>query len=373
MLAGGCAKKDLSSDLNSTAGATATAAPTAGATGTTTDSTAITELPKVEPYVASDYVTLGDYKGVAVTVTKLEVTDADVTAKINEDLKAKATKEPVTDRAVETGDTVNIDFEGLLDGVAFDGGTAKAYDLEIGSGSFIPGFEDGLIGTKVGDKKAIDVTFPADYSSKDLAGKAVVFNVTVNSISKMILPELTEDYVTKNTDYKTIDEYKAGVRTELEKTNTDTMDNEKANNVITAVINNATIKSIPQTLTDYYNAQLNNQFQQEAASYGVDLATYIAQYNMTQADYDSYVKSMTESYATRDLIINAVAQKEKLEATDAEYKDAVTNYMSYYGASTEAALLAKVTEAEIKDSVIMKKAYDYLVNNAVVTTTAATK
>lgn len=367
MLAGGCAKKDLADDLDATPATTVTAAPTAGATDTTTGDTATTELPKVEAYVASDYVTLGKYKGVEVAVTTLTVTEEDITNQINEDLAANATQEEVTGRAVETGDTVNIDFEGLLDGVAFDGGTAAGYDLEIGSGSFVPGFEEGLIGAKVGDKLAVDLTFPEDYAA-DLAGKAVVFNVTINSISKTVIPELTEDYVTTNTDYKTIDEYKAGVRTELEATNKDTMENEKGSNALVAVIDASTVSTIPQTLTDYYTAQANYQIEQMAAQYGVDKATYMTQTGLTQEQIDSFI---TDS-ATRDLIINAIAQLEKLEATDEEYKEAVTNYMSYYQVTTEEELLAQVTEAEIKDSVIMKKAYDFIVENAVVTNTTAT-
>lgn len=359
MLAGGCAKKDIGSDLDSTTDTETTD------TDTTDDTADTLDLPKVEDYVAADYITLGEYKGVEVTVKQLEVTDESINSAIQEDLKANATQEEVTGRAVESGDIVNIDFEGLLDGEAFDGGTAQGYDLEIGSNSFIPGFEEGLIGTNIGDKKALDLTFPEDYSA-ELAGKAVVFNVTINSIAKSVVPELTEEYVTANTDYDSIDAYKEGIRTELVATNEETMQNEKASSVMATVIENSTVKELPQTLLDYYTAQVGYQFEQEAAAYGMDITTYITEYGMTQEDYDSYVKSLVEAYATRDLVINAVAQAEKMEATDEEYKDAVTKYLSYYGVETEEELLKQITKEEIQDSVVMQKAYDYIIEQAVV-------
>lgn len=375
MLAGGCAKKDLAGSANSTSGTsntgtTSDSTATSGAATPTPGASTTTEIPKIEKYTAADYVTLGQYKGVEVTVTQLEVTDTDVDNKIQEDLKTNATQEKVTDRAVQSGDTVNIDYEGLIDGKTFDGGSAQGTDLEIGSGSFIPGFEDGLIGATIGQKVTLNLTFPTNYSA-DLAGKAVVFNVTINSISKAVLPELTEDYVKKNTSYDSIAAYKAGVRKDLEDSNKTTMDNEKAKNVMTKVIDSSTISSLPQTLLDYYDAQLRNQVEQQAAAYGMDIATYIYQNGMTQADYDSYIKGYSEAYAKRDLIITAVAQAEKMEATTDEYDKAITDYMSYYNVTTKDDLLKQITEDEIKDSVVMQKAYNYIIDNAVVTATAA--
>jgi len=368
-LAAGCTKKDPSSNLNDT---TATEAPVATGGAVTEPTVAPADIPKVEEYVASDYITLGNYKGLAVNVTQLEVTDADVEAKIQSDLAANPTKVPVTDRAVQTGDTVNMDYEGLLDGVAFDGGTAQAQDLVIGSGNFIPGFEDKLIGAKIGDKLSLDITFPADYSQADLAGKPVVFKVTINSISLSTPSELTVDYVKANTDYDTIEAYKAGVRKDLETANQDTMDNQKASNVITAIIDDSTIKSVPQTLTDYYTASLNYQYNQQATSYGMDFASFLQLYGMTQDDFNTYLTTAVKAYATRDLIINAVAQTEKMEVSKDEYDKAVTDYLSYYNVTTEADLLKQVSKEEINNRVVMQKAYDLIVDKAVTTMVSPT-
>ncbi|MDF2511318.1 MAG: trigger factor [Herbinix sp.] len=356
LLASGCGKKSVSDDVDTTE-----ATPTV--TGAAEETASTPNLPDIEDYVASDYITLGQYKGVEVTVTKLNVTDEDVDAKVQEDLQANATQEEVKDRAVQKGDIVNIDYEGLLDGKAFDGGTAEGYDLEIGSGSFIEGFEEGLIGAKVGEKKALNLTFPADYSSADLAGKAVVFNVTVNSIKVSVVPELSEEYVTSNTDYKTIDEYKAGLRTQLEADNQTTMDNEKANNVMQAVLDGSTITSVPETLTNYYTTLINYQVEQEASYYGMEKDAYIEYVGMTQDDFASYIKEQVDFYGKYDLMLQGIVQAEKLELTDQEYKDAVANYMSSYGVTSEEELLKKVTEAQIKYSLIMQKAYDLVLEN----------
>jgi trigger factor len=373
MLAGGCAKKGVTEDLGTTD--TTTTEDTSGTTDTTDTTATVTpaaeELPKVEDYVASEYITLGQYKGVEVSVTQLEVSDADIEAKVQSDLAAAATQEDVTGRAVQDGDIVNIDYEGLKDGVAFDGGTATGTDLEIGSNSFIDGFETGLIGANIGDKVALNLTFPESYGNADLAGQAVVFNVTINSIKQNVVPELTEEYVTANTDYDTIDAYKEGVRSDLETSNQSTMDNEKAANVLQAILDSSTIKEIPQTLTDYYTAQIQSSFEQEAAYYGMDLESYVSANNMTMDNYNEYVASMVTMYSQRDLIVNAVAEAEGLTATEDEVAAAVTDYMSYYGVDTEDALYAIITKDEIQDGVVMQKAYDFIIDNAVVTSAAA--
>jgi trigger factor len=361
ILIGGCSKKDLGSNVDTTDKGTETDTET---DGDTTDDTAV-EIPKIEDFDASEYVTLGQYKGIEVTVEPIEVTDEDITTAINEDLKANATVNEITDRAVQEGDTVNIDFEGLLDGVAFEGGTAEAYDLTIGSGAFVPGFEEGLIGLKTGDKKAVDVTFPEDYS-EELAGKAVVFNVTINSISESVLPELNEQYVVDNTDYETITAYKDAVRKELETSNAEEMENQKAQSIMEALIEGATVSSLPETLLNYNTAYFNYQIGQEAAMYGMDIATYISQYGMTQEDFDAYVKSLSEASSKRDLVLTAVAQTEKMEATDEDYQAELPNYLSGYQVESEEELLKLVTKEEIERAIVMQKSYNFVIDNAVV-------
>lgn len=346
----GCSKKGVSEDLDSTS----TEPSITRAAEETTNG-----MPELEEYVASDYITLGQYKDIEVTVTKLEVTNEDIETAIQQDLNANSTDEEVTDRAIKKGDIVNIDYEGLLDGVAFDGGTAQGYDLEIGSGSFIKGFEEGLIGAKIGDTKKLDITFPKEYASADLAGKAVVFNVKINSIKISIVPELNEEYVAKNTKFKTVDEYKEAMRSELKANNQSQMDDEKANMALKAIIENSTIKSIPETLTNYFTASINYQLENQASYYGMSKEDYMSAMNIDESQMKEAVKNQSQSV----LVMKAIAEKERLEISDEEYKTTVSDMMTKYSITTEEELFAQISENEIRDNLIMQKAYNLVVEN----------
>jgi trigger factor len=355
VLIGGCKKKDITDNIgsdNSTNNISPTAAP----------------APVKEAYVASDYITLGQYKGVKVTVTKTEVTDGIVDAAINEDLKKNATVEPVTDRAVQNGDTVNIDFKGLKDGVAFDGGSGTGVDLEIGSGTFIPGFEEGIIGAKTGDKVTVNVTFPKDYQATDLAGKPVVFNVTVNSISKAVTPELTDAYVKTNTNYESVQAYKDAKRAQLQETSDQNMQNEKRNNVMQAVIDGSTFSSVPQNLIDYYaynvrsyNEQMINYY------YGTTVADYLKSVGKTQADFDSMIQEVALNQAKAELAEKAIAEAESLKISDSEYKDLLPQYLTDNGIESEDVLRQYETKEQTMENMLFRKAIDLAVSQAVVT------
>jgi trigger factor len=357
MLAGGCAKKGVADDLNS------------DKTSDTTDSQSATDTtaPVKEDYVVSDYITLGNYKGVEVTVDKLEVTEDDIDAKIQSDLEANATQEDVTGRPVQDKDVVNIDYEGLKDGVAFEGGTAQGVDLTIGSGSFIEGFEEGLIGANIGDKLELNLTFPEDYSqSPDLAGQAVVFNVTINSIKKSTVPELTEDYVKGNTDYDTIDAYREGVRKDLETQNQETMDNQKIENVLKAIVDNSKI-TYPQTLLDYYSYSFTNYYtQMYYYLYGMTLEDYLAQSGSTMDEFNTYAQQAAEYASSMELVKKAVAETEKMSISDDEYKEKLPEFLENYGYETEEDLLAVLTKDQIKEELLLQKAQDFVVGQAVV-------
>ncbi|MDF2942968.1 MAG: trigger factor [Herbinix sp.] len=362
MLAGGCSKKDVANEPNGTEN-TATQAPEA--TVAPTDETATEVAPVREAYEVGDYITLGEYKGIEVTVDKLEVKEEDIDAAIQTDLQANTTQEEVTDRAIESGDIVNIDYEGLKDGVAFEGGSAQAYDLTIGSGQFIPGFEDQLIGAKTGDKLALDITFPADYTAADLAGQAVVFNVTVNSIKKAVVPELTEEYVKANTDYDTIAAYREGTRAKLQTENEDTMKNNKINSILTSIIDNSEISSYPQTLLDYYSYEMKDYYTQYAKMYGMEFADFLSASGMTEESFTTQQKSYAEDRASQELALNAIIKAEKIELTDDEYKAGVAKILTDYGYASEDELFKSATEAQIKESLIWEKAVNFVTEQAV--------
>jgi trigger factor len=365
VLAWGCGKKDAAEEQDSTAEVTVTEAP-ADTDEDTGAEAPVVEAPVKEAYEVSDYITLGEYKGLPVTYTKLEVTDADIDEAIKADLEENAKDEEVTDRAVQEGDTVNIDYEGLKDGVAFEGGTAQGTDLNIGSNSFIEGFEEGLIGAKVGDELSLDLTFPADYGQADLAGKAVVFKVKVNSIKVSVVPELTEAFVKDNTDYESIAAYKEGTRTELAKANEETMKNEKIKNLITTIVDSSKISSYPQSVVDYYAYEMESYYQQYASMFGYELADFLAANGMTEEKYAAEKKSYAEDRTAQELVLNAIIKAENMQVTDEEYKAGVANYIEEYGYASEEEFFQYATEEQIKESLIWEKAVDFILEKSVI-------
>lgn len=353
VLAGGCKKKNTVDDL----------VKNGDDTEDTTD-----EIPVKEDYKASDYVTLGEYKGIEVAVERYQVTDGIVDMAIEDQLESKATKEEVTDRAVMSGDTVNIDYEGLKDGVAFDGGTAKGVDLVIGSGQFIPGFEDGLIGANIGDKVTLNLTFPEKYpNNPDLAGQAVVFNVTVNSISETKVPELTEDYVKENTEYDSIEAFREATRKQLQEISDENFESDKQNNVLQAVIDNSKFSSIPQSLLDYYAYVYRNYMEKKIySSYGVSLEDYLSYLNMTNEDFEKVVSQASENQAKAEMVEKAIADAEGIAISDDEYNELLADYMSDRGISSEDDLRKYETKEQTIENMRMQKALDYVVSAAVI-------
>ncbi len=374
VLAWGCGKKSPAEELDPTKdgneATTDTDGDTTGENTNNTDNTDNTdatavEAPVKEAYEVSDYITLGDYKGLTVTYTKLEVKDADVDAQIQKDLEGAATEEEVTDRAVQAGDIVNIDYEGLKDGVAFEGGTAQGYDLEIGSGNFIEGFEDKLIGAKKGDELALNLTFPENYTSAELAGQAVVFNVKVNAIKVSVVPELTEDYVKNNTDHDTIDAYKEATRKELEEANEETMRNEKINSLLEKIIENSKISSYPQTLIDYYAYEMESYYSQYAAMFGYKLVDFLAANGMTEESFATEKNSYAEDRAAQELVLNSIIKSENMALTEDEYKSGVADFIEQYGYESEEEFFQNATEEQIRESLTWEKAVNFILEKSV--------
>lgn len=319
-----------------------------------------------EDYVVADYITLGNYKGIEYTVQKLEVSDDDVEDAINEELQAASEEKDVTDRTVvENGDTVNIDYEGLKDGVAFAGGTAAGQNLVIGSGSFIPGFEEGLIGATVGDKIDLDITFPEVYQqSPELAGQPVVFKVTVNAIKEIVIPELTEEYVKDTLGFDNIKAYKEEVRKELQDANEATMDNERVENIFKQIVDASEISSYPQTLIDFYKAELKNYYIQYAAYIQMDYAAFLEASGVTEAEFDADTVSYAEGMAKQELVLNAIIEAEKLTITDEEYETGLDKIASDYGYATTEEFLAIAEENQVKESLLWQKVLDLVVAEA---------
>lgn len=308
------------------------------------------------------YITLGQYSGLEYTSTAEPVTDEDVAMSIENILNTSKITTSVTDRGIKNGDIANIDYEGLLDGKAFDGGTAKGYDLQIGSNSFIPGFESQLIGVEIGKTVNLDVTFPADYGSADLAGKPVVFVVTVNSIMEETVPELTTEFVTENSEFKTIEEYKADVKADL--LNGASYGDKLA--LLDQILTSSTIIKYPQDqLTKYIDSTIAD-LEQNAAQYGISTEEFLSTYvQMTMDEFKVEAKARAEKTIAEELVMTGIAKAENIKVSSDEYKTALEKYTKAFGFESSDDLVAQYGKDTVETQVLYDKVLDFVLTNSV--------
>lgn len=323
------------------------------------------ELVERPDYQASEYVELGEYKGLTVQVSPLTVSDEEVVRQIRANGGSDILEE-ITEGTVELGDTANIDYEGKLDGVAFDGGTAQDYDLEIGSGTFIDGFEDGLVGVAVGETVDLPLTFPENYT-EELAGKDVIFTVTVNSVKRM--PELTSEVVDKITDgeYSDVDTYKESVRAELLQIKEDSRESEINNALLTQIASASTIKDYPQELVDYVVANMTNYYKQYADMYSMEFEEFLDSYmGLTEEEFEAQAELAAKQGLQAELYLKAIAEKEGIELSDEEYTAKCQEYADRNGYSSVEEFTAAYEESEIRLSALQEKVLAFITENATV-------
>ena len=310
-------------------------------------------------YDASEYVTLGEYKGLTVEVDPVEVTDEQVMDKI-----ASETKQTLTEGTVEDGDTVNIDYVGKLDGEEFDGGSAEGYDLEIGSCTFIDGFEDGIIGMQVGETKDLELTFPEDYHSEELAGKDVVFTVTVNSISRV--PELTDEVADSVVEGMTAEAYQESVRQDLEDSAKESQKSDAQQKLLQAVYNNATISGYPEENLQYTIKRATDYYEWLASMYGMSLDDYLTNYGMTQDEFKEQIQPVAEEALGEEMTLLAIAKEENIEVSDEEYQDGLARYAEAQGMDDPSKLEEAYGENYIRNSLLQEKVLNFLYENATI-------
>lgn len=301
--------------------------------------------------ISNDYVTVKQYKGIEVEKTATpKVTDEEVESYIQAQLEQNADVQEVTDRAVESGDTATIDFEGKVDGVAFDNGSGTDYPLEIGSGSFIPGFEDGVIGHNIGETFDIDVTFPEDYGSADLAGKAAVFTVTVKSISKSNVPELNDEFVQKvSKESKTVEEYKKEVKQLLADNNKASAEETLVSDAWAALMENVEVKKYPTKELQKMIETIDSQYKQYAEMYGVEFSEFLETYmGMDEDTYNTQLSKAAKSQIQQDQVIELIAKKEKLTLSKDELQKKYEEYAETYGYESVDAMLEDASEEDLE-------------------------
>ena len=262
-------------------------------------------------------VTLGEYKGLEIAKKDIEVSDEEIDAEIKKEQEKNAKEINIEDRAIVEGDTATIDYEGFVDGVAFEGGKGENHPLVIGSHSFIPGFEEGLIGKTLGEECDVEVTFPEEYHAKELAGKAAVFKCKVNKITAKELPEIDDEFASEVSDYDTLAEYKESIaKTIREKKEADAK-TEKENELVKKAIENATME-IPDAMIESTARQLGEEFAQRLQMQGLNIQQYFQYTGMTQQKYLETLKPQAKNRIETRLVLEAIADAEKIEISEEE-------------------------------------------------------
>ena len=307
-------------------------------------------------------VTLGEYKGLKAYKAPVEVTDEDVEKEL-ESVRNRNARIVTVDREAKDGDTVKIDYDGYLDGVPFDGGKAEGHDLKLGSGSFVPGFEEQLIGAKAGDEKDLDITFPEDYHA-ELAGKAVVFKVKVHEVKETQLPDLDDEFAKDVSEFDTLDEYKADIKAKLAENKAEAAENNFRSLVIEKAVNNMTVEIPDAMINDRVNQTIED-YARNCAMQGMSLEQYFGMMGIDEKTFRAYVRPGAESNVRTELLLEKVAEVENLEISAEEIEEEYKKAAEAYGMEVE-----KVKEAAAEELLIhdlkLRKAADLLAENAVV-------
>ena len=311
-------------------------------------------------------VKLGEYKGVEIKKAEYKVTEKDIEEEINKEAEKNSRLVAVTDRPVKEQDTVYLDFEGFVDNVAFEGGKGENYPLVIGSNSFIPGFEDQLIGSETGQEVEVDVTFPDDYQKEELQGKAAVFKCRINEIKYKEMPVIDDEFIKDISEFETLDEYKKDIKDRLEKDAANKEKNENENNVVVKISENAEV-DIPEVMINDQIDKHIRDFENSLMYQGLNLEKYFSITGTNMDDLKNQVKKNSENEVKAQLVIEAVGKEEKIEAEENEVEAKIAELAENYKKSPEELkeLFKEDDYAYVKSQIIYNKTIDFLVKNAV--------
>ena len=307
-------------------------------------------------------VELGKYKGIEIEKKEYNVEDSDIENSLKQ-MQEKNARVISVETPVEKGNTAVIDFEGFVDGNAFEGGKGENYSLEIGSGSFIPGFEDQVVGMKIDEEKDINVKFPDDYFSKDLAGKDATFKVKVHEIKKKELPELDDEFAKDVSEFDTLKELKESIKERLEKENEQKAKYEKEDAVMKVVTENMKVE-IPAGMIEAEVDNMVKDMEQRMSYQGLKLEQYLKMLNKTEAEFKKEYEPQAIDAIKSRLALEAIIKAEKIEATDADVKDKLEEMAKNYGKTAEELEKNDSIKEYIKQGIENEKAISFLVENA---------
>lgn len=331
----------------------------------------VTQIAAGKPFVFTAEVALkpevklGKYKGVKIDKIETAVTDEEVDAEIERERENNARNITVEDRPVKDGDMTTLDFEGFVDGVAFEGGKGENYPLTIGSGAFIPGFEEQLVGAKIGEKTEVKVTFPEDYQAEHLQGKEAVFQCTVKEIRERELPELNDEFASDVSEFETLAEYRADVKKNLEEKKEKDAKAEKEDAAVKAAVE-ASEMEIPEAMLETQQKQMVDEFAQRITMQGLSMEQY---FQFTGSNYQQMVeqvKPQAEERIRARLVLEAVAKAENLEVSVEEYEEELKTMAEVYQMEIEKVkeLMGEREEKNIKKDLLVKKAAAFITDNA---------
>lgn len=309
-------------------------------------------------------VEVKDYKGIEVEKVVNPVTDEDINKQLDALREKNVTVETVDDRAAENGDDVVIDFEGFKDDVAFEGGKAEDFTLSLGSGQFIPGFEDQIVGHNAGEDFDINVTFPDEYQVKELAGAPAVFKIKLKSISKKVMPELDDDMVKDSTEFDTVDEYKADVKKKLEEANEKHADSEVEAKIFDKVIENMTAE-IPQVMFDNRVNEMIGELEQRLAPQGISLDLYMQYTGQTIDTVKKAYAEQAEKQVKLRLALEKIAKLENIEVTEDELKAEFDKLAEAYKLDVDQ-IKQFIHDDDLKKDIAVGKAVDLIKDAAVI-------
>ena len=311
-------------------------------------------------------VTLGEYKGVKIGKIDREVTEEDVMAQINAERDNNARNITVEDRPVKDGDMTVIDFEGFVDGVAFEGGKGENYPLTIGSGAFIPGFEEQLVGAEIGKEVEVKVTFPEDYQAEELQGKEAVFKCTVHEIKEKEVPELDDEFASEVSEFETLAEYKEDVRKNLEEKKAKDAETTRENKAVQAAVE-ASEMEIPEPMLETQQRQMVDEFAQRITMQGMSMEQYMQFTGATYEKLFEQVKPLAEERIKSRLVLEAIARAEKIEATEEDYEDELKTMADVYQMEVDKVkeLMGEREKKNILLDLAVRKAAEFVAQNAV--------
>ena len=314
-------------------------------------------------------VKLGQYKGLEAPKAEVKVAAADVNARLKE-MADRNSRLVSVDRAVKKGDTADIDFEGFDNGVAFDGGKGENFDLEIGSGSFVPGFEDQLIGMKAGEEKDIDITFPKDYTP-ELAGKPVVFHVKVNEVKVKEVPAIDDEFAKDVSEFDTLKDLKADIKKKMTAERTEAAQR-AFEDVLMAKVAEGVEADIPQEMVELQAERMMEQFKQQLASQGIPFDQYLKMTGTTEADFRQQAEGPASEQVKMDLAVEAIIKAEGLEASDEDVENEMKSVAEKYGMDLDT-VKKYLRPEDVKEQVVREKVMKLVADNAVAVAPAEEK